>query len=256
MSLEQCVEQRGATMSALIEQLGAGAFATVGAPEGEPGRRHEVEHLATEALEILLENDEARLATPLDELSRRLPATSEEIAAAVGLLIARGIVRARDASLQLTEDGRTDATRRVRRHRLTARLLHDIIGIPWWKVHALTSRWEELVDGEVEERIVDLLGDPGTCPHGNPIPGSANQPFFPDAMLLDDAPIGPCRVVRVTQALVNDDEALQLLELSGFLPGQEAEITSRRDGWVQVAGTVRDAALPPHMARHVIVAPR
>jgi DtxR family Mn-dependent transcriptional regulator len=243
-------------MSALIEQLVTGAVAPVDGPADDSGSRHDVEHLATEALEILLENDEARLATPLDELERRLPATAGEIAAAVGWLIAGGIARARDASLQLTDEGRIEATRRVRRHRLTARLLHDIIGIPWWKVHALTSRWERLVDTEVEARIVELLGDPGTCPHGNPIPGSANQPHFPDAMLLDDAPIGPCRVVRVTQTIVDDDEALQLLELSGFLPGREAEIKSRRDGWVEVAGTVRDAALPPHMARHVIVAPR
>jgi DtxR family Mn-dependent transcriptional regulator len=185
-----------------------------------------------------------------------LMSTTAREKGARGALIAGGIARARDASIQLTDEGRIEATRRVRRHRLTARLLHDIIGIPWWKVHALTSRWERLVDTEVEARIVELLGDPGTCPHGNPIPGSANQPHFPDAMLLDDAPIGPCRVVRVTQTIVDDDEALQLLELSGFLPGREAEIKSRRDGWVEVAGTVRDAALPPHMARHVIVAPR
>jgi DtxR family Mn-dependent transcriptional regulator len=243
-------------MAGLIEQLTAGAVASSHADGGDGARQHDVGHLATEALEILLENDQARLATPLDELECRLPATAEEIAVAVGQLIAGGIVRARDASLQLTDDGRIEATRRVRRHRLTARLLHDIIGIPWWKVHALTSRWERLVDAEVEARIVDLLGDPGTCPHGNPIPGSANQPHFPDAMLLDDAPIGPCRVVRVTQTIVDDDEALQLLELSGFIPGREAEIKSRRDGWVEVAGTIRDAALPPHMARHVIVAPR
>jgi DtxR family Mn-dependent transcriptional regulator len=123
-------------------------------------------------------------------------------------------------------------------------------------VHALTSRWERLVDTEVEDRIIDLLGDPGTCPHGNPIPGSANQPHYPDAMLLDDAPVGPCRVVRVTQTIVDDDEALQLLEMCGFIPGREGEIKSRRDGWVEVAGTVHDAALPPRMARHVIVAPR
>jgi DtxR family Mn-dependent transcriptional regulator len=249
-------------MSALIEQLIAGAVASADRPAdgaGEPagqGWQHDVEHVATEALEVLLENDEARLATPLDELARRLPATAEDIAGAVGQLIALGIVRAREQSLQLTEDGRAEATRRVRRHRLTARLLHDIIGIAWWKVHALTSRWERLVDAEVEDRIVDLLGDPGTCPHGNPIPGSANQPHFPDAMLLDDAPIGPCRVVRVTQTIVDDDEALQLLEMCGFVPGREAEIKSRRDGWVEVAGTVHDAALPPHMSRHVIVAPR
>lgn len=220
-----------------------------------PAQR-DLEHLATEVLEVLIENDEARLATSRDELERRLPDTAEDIAAAVGALVAAGVASTRDHLVQLTDDGRDRAFARVRRHRLTARLLSDVIGIPWWKVHAMTSDWERLVDDEVEARIVDLLGDPGTCPHGNPIPGSANQPNFPDAMLLDDAPIGPCRIVRVTQTLVDDDEALQLLELSGFLPGTEGEIKARKDGWVEVAGTVRDAALPPHMARHVVVAPR
>jgi len=240
--------------AAVAGVLGLGAARTDAAVGS--GHRHDREHLATEALEILLENDEARLATPSDELERRLPADAEHVRAAVALLVGRGIARLRDTSVQLTEEGRTEAVQRVRRHRLTARLLHDVIGIAWWKVHGLTSRWEALVDDEVEARIVDLLDDPGTCPHGNPIPGSANQPHFPDAMLLDDAPIGPCRVVRVTQTIVDDDEALQLLELCGFLPGREGEIKARRDGWVEVAGTVRDAALPPHMARHVIVAPR
>lgn len=218
--------------------------------------QRDVDHLATEVLEVLIENDEARLATSRDELERRLPDSTEDITGAVGALVAEGIASTRDHLVQLTDQGREQAVRRVRRHRLTARLLSDVIGIPWWKVHAMTSQWEQLVDEEVEGRIVDLLGDPGTCPHGNPIPGSANQPHFPDAMLLDDAPVGPCRVVRVTQTLVDDDEALQLLELSGFLPGTEGEIKSRRDGWVEVAGTVRDAALPPHMARHVVIAPR
>ena len=218
--------------------------------------QRDLEHLTTEVLEVLIENDEARLATSRDELERRLPDTADDIAAAVGALVAAGVASTRDHLVQLTDAGRDRAFARVRRHRLTARLLSDVIGIPWWKVHAMTADWERLVDDEVEARIVDLLRDPGTCPHGNPIPGSANQPHFPDAMLLDDAPIGPCRIVRVTQTLVDDDEALQLLELSGFLPGTEGEIKARKDGWVEVAGTVRDAALPPHMARHVVVAPR
>lgn len=225
-------------------------MATLAPPE------RDLEHLATEVLEVLIENDEARLATSRDDLEQRLPDPAEDITAAVGTLVAAGIATIRDRLVQLTDDGRERAIRRVRRHRLTARLLSDVIGIPWWKVHGMTADWEALVDDEVEQRIVDLLGDPGTCPHGNPIPGSANQPYYPDAMLLDDAPVGPCRIVRVTQTLVDDDEALQLLELSGFLPGTEGEIKSRRDGWVEVAGTVRDAALSPQMARHVVVAPR
>jgi DtxR family Mn-dependent transcriptional regulator len=220
------------------------------------GPDHALEHLATEVLEILLENDGARLATPRDELHHRIPEPDDAIDAAVAQLVARGVASASEGSVVLTAPGRDLAVRRVRRHRLTARMLSDVIGIEWWKVHAATSRWEPLVDDEVEARIVDLLGDPGTCPHGNPIPGSANQPDHPDAMLLDDAPIGPVRVLRITQTLVGDDEAMQLVQSCGLRPGSEVELKQRRDGWVEVAGTVRDAAIPPHMARHVVVAPR
>jgi DtxR family Mn-dependent transcriptional regulator len=232
-----------------------------GGADGDPlddvrGADHGLEHLATEVLEILLENDEVHLATPRDELHHRLPEAAADVDAAVALLVARGVAVAHDTSVQLTEPGRDLAVRRVRRHRLTARMLSDVIGIEWWKVHAATSRWEALVDDEVEDRIVRLLGDPGTCPHGNPIPGSANQPDHPDAMLLDDAPLGPVRVLRITQTLVGDDEAMQLVQACGLRPGGEVELKSRRDGWVEVAGTVRDAAIPPHMARHVVVAPR
>ncbi len=220
-----------------------------------PSQR-DLDHLATEMLEVLVENDEAGLATSFDELEHRLPATTDDITDAMRTLIAAGIVRAREVAVQLTDEGREQAWRRVRRHRLTARLLSDVIGIPWWKVHSMTSAWEQLVDDEVEERIVDLLGDPSTCPHGNLIPGSATRPEFPEVMLLDDVPLGPCRVVKVTQTLVDDDEALQLLEAAGFIPGREGEVKSRENGWVEVAGTVRDAAIPPHIARHVLVAPR
>jgi DtxR family transcriptional regulator, Mn-dependent transcriptional regulator len=229
----------------------ASSVATLPAPSADT-----LEHAATEVLEILLENDEARLATSPTELEHRLPLGARVIAGAVELLVTRGIASSRDGLVTLTEQGRVEATRRVRRHRLTARLLSDVIGLEWWKVHGRTTSWEALVDDEMEARIVELLGDPGTCPHGNPIPGSANQPHYADAMLLDDAPVGPVRVVRITQTLVADDEALQLVQLCGFIPGSEVEIKSRRDGWVEVAGTVHDAAFPPHMARHIVVAPR
>ena len=241
-------------MSATLQDLLPGA---AGSPLGDVrGDDPAVEHLATEVLEILLENDAARLATPVDELHHRLPEPAADVDAADAALVGRGVATLREGSVRLTDAGRDMAVRRVRRHRLTARLLSDVIGIEWWKVHAATSRWEPLVDDEVEARIVDLLDDPGTCPHGNPIPGSANQPVHPDAMLLADAPLGPVRVLRITQTLVGDDEAMQLVQACGLRPGSEVELQRRRDGWVEVAGTVRDAAIPPHMARHVVVAPR
>ena len=59
----------------------------------------------------------------------------------------------------------------VRKHRLAERLLTDIIGLPWEKAHLEAGRWEHVISDEVEARLVELLGHPTTCPHGNPIPG-------------------------------------------------------------------------------------
>ncbi len=71
--------------------------------------------------------------------------------------------------------GREIATSIVRRHRLAERLLVDVIGLEWEKVHKEADRWEHAISADVEEKLVLLLGDPATCPHGNPIPGSYAQ---------------------------------------------------------------------------------
>ncbi|MEY3020658.1 MAG: hypothetical protein RLZZ272_1642 [Actinomycetota bacterium] len=215
-----------------------------------------VESLATEVLEVLVDDDGAGRATVPAVVADRLAVGTDEVAAAVAALEDDGLAVRDGAVVRLTGDGRTSGMARIRRHRLTARLLADVIGIDWWKVHHETARWEGLVSDDVEARIVELLDDPGTCPHGNPIPGSANARTHPDAVVLAEAPVGPVHVARVTETIVADDEALQLLQACGFLPGRDAEVKSRRDGWVEVAGSVRDAAIPPHLAQHVLVVAR
>ena len=66
------------------------------------------------------------------------------------------------------------ATAVIRRHRLAERLLVDVIGISWSVADLEAGRWEHVISDIVEQRLVALLGDPATCPHGNPIPGSHN----------------------------------------------------------------------------------
>lgn len=215
-----------------------------------------VASLATEVLEVLVDDEAAGRETLPAVVVDRLAVVAAEVDAAVEALVVDGLAMRDGGAVRLTDQGRTTGIARIRRHRLTARLLSDVIGIDWWKVHHETARWEGLVSDDVEARIVELLGDPGTCPHGNPIPGSANARSHPDAVSLSEAPVGPVHVARVTETIVADDEALQLLEACGFLPGRDAEVKSRRDGWVEVAGTVRDAAIPPHLAKHVLVVAR
>jgi DtxR family transcriptional regulator, Mn-dependent transcriptional regulator len=211
--------------------------------------------VVTEVLEVILE---CGVAAPVAgvELVARIPVGAAAIEAAVTQLVDAGDATAAPDGVVLTAAGRDRAVAAVRRHRLVERMLSDLIGLEWWKVHHEAARFEGVVSADVEAALVEQLGDPGTCPHGNPIPGSANQPSHPDAVRLADAPIGPVHVVRITETLEGDDEALQLLQNCGFLPGRDAEVKDRRDGWVEVAGTVHDAAFPHHIAVHTFVAPR
>lgn len=207
----------------------------------------------TEALEVLLDRADRAEPCSADDLVAALPVDALEAVVVVDDLEARGALAIDGEGLSLTAAGHELAVTAVRRHRLTERLLADVIGLDWWKVHHEAERWEGIISDDVEDRLVDLLDDPGTCPHGNPIPGSRHRPDQSDAIRLEDAPVGPVSVVRITESLEADDEALQLLEGCGFLPGRHGELKARRDGWIEVAGSVRDAALPPHIAGHTYV---
>jgi DtxR family transcriptional regulator, Mn-dependent transcriptional regulator len=231
----------------------------IGAAEQPMADDHGAGPVVTEVLEVLLERDLADGDLPpvtLGELLERIPVSAIDVEAAVAQLLDRRDARPVAAGIELTEGGRDHARTAVRRHRLVERMLADLIGLEWWKVHHEAARYDGVISADVEARLIEQLGDPGTCPHGNPIPGSRNQPRHPDAVLLADAPVGPVHVVRITETLEGDDEALQLLQNCGFLPGRDAEVKDRRDGWVEVAGTVHDAAFPHHIAAHTYVAPR
>jgi DtxR family Mn-dependent transcriptional regulator len=77
--------------------------------------------------------------------------------------VARGEVK-------LTRKGLEIAVSVLRRHRLAERLLTDVLGMPWDEVHSEACMLEHAISQRVEDRLVKLLGDPQTCPHGQPIP--------------------------------------------------------------------------------------
>lgn len=72
--------------------------------------------------------------------------------------------------VKLTRSGLKIAVRVLRRHRLAERLLTDVLGMPWDEVHTEACMLEHAISDRVEERILKLLKEPTTCPHGQPIP--------------------------------------------------------------------------------------
>src|SRR6266508_3521536 len=99
----------------------------------------------------------------------------------------------------------------VRRHRLAEHFLIRVIGLPWHKAHEEAGRWERAISDEVEARMVEILGDPGACPHGNPIPGSANAVDLDRLVPLNRVePGGRAVLRRLTEDLELDLGVMQI----------------------------------------------
>jgi DtxR family Mn-dependent transcriptional regulator len=141
----------------------------------------------------------------------------------------------------------------VRRHRLAERLLTDVIGLEWEKVHREADRWEHAISADVEERLVELLGDPATCPHGNPIPGSAHRVDDSDYVTLDQATPGKVSVTRIAERLEINDDALALLADTRLIPGVAAEVLEHTPEGVRVRTALKEQTIPPVVARDVFV---
>jgi len=138
-----------------------------------------------------------------------------------------------DRHLELTTEGRMRATRVMRKHRLAERLLIDVIGLDWEKVHDEACRWEHVISEDVERRLVDLLNAPTMSPYGNPIPGleelgvsGATEPFRDGNEQLQDvvsSSPSPINVVieRMSEEIQKDIEMMSTLRKAGIQPGAE-----------------------------------
>src|SRR4051812_32211983 len=131
----------------------------------------------------------ARLAEALDVA----PPT---VTAALQRMVRDGLVTvSTHKEVSLTQEGFTRAETMVRRHRLAECLLVDILGLDWVDAHEEAHRFEHAISPRVEARILAVLGQPQTCPHGSPIPGSgASLPS--DIFRLDTAEVGQSVVVQ------------------------------------------------------------
>jgi DtxR family Mn-dependent transcriptional regulator len=133
------------------------------------------------------------------------------------------VVMGEDKEVSLTGAGSEAAEVLIRRHRLSERLLTDILGVPWSQVHEEACKFEHVISPQVEANLQRVLHYPTTCPHGNPIPGSGAG--HSDLVRLSEAPVGSRAVLRRVEA--EDEELLAYVESLGLLPGARVDVTAR-----------------------------
>ncbi len=164
--------------------------------------------------------EQGRAATPADVTGfARIPASTAE--AALRELRARGLLDPCADGLTLSDEGRRQAAAVIRRHRLSERLLTDVLGLSWDRVHDEAMRLEHSLTPEAEARLTSLLNDPDTCPHGGPIPGSDGR-NAPPAQSLGTVPAGAR--VRIEQIAEEEAALLRYLASLGLLPKTELTV--------------------------------
>jgi len=187
----------------------------------------------------------ARLA----EFLRISPAAVSEM---VHRLERDGLLRLDDRrEVRLTERGLAAASSIVRRHRLAERMLVDLLGYEWWKTHEEAERIEHAMSPEMEERLVRVLGDPQTCPHGNPMPGTTPRPTRPlERLAVSERAL----VERIPDQFEHEPGFLEYLDTQGVRPGVTLEMIEQRPGLLRVSvnGTAR--SLRPDCGQKVWVA--
>lgn len=168
------------------------------------------------------------------------PATTTGIAEALALTapsVSGMVKRLADAGLlehlpykgvTLTEAGRQEALRMLRRHRLIEAYLVSFLGYGWDTVHDEAERLEHAVSDDLVNRMAEALGHPTVDPHGDPIPTAALKVRTLDYSALADlrdADIGVrCRVARIAD---QSPEFLRLVEKVGLRPGKKVRVTAR-----------------------------
>jgi DtxR family Mn-dependent transcriptional regulator len=214
-------------------------------------------HPSSDYLEALYEVIEEDLPPVQAELARWMDVSRASVSEHVKRLVADGLLETEGRELRFTSAGEAVAITLVRRHRLAEHLLIDVIGLPWHKAHEQAERWERVIDDDVEARLVEILGDPGACPHGNPIPGSANEVDVSTLVALNDVDPGSKVVLhRLTEDLELELDVMRFLEESRLMPGATILVRSAApDGTLtlDVEGTA--SALGSHLADNLWVEP-
>src|SRR5207247_3474859 len=126
------------------------------------------------------------------------------------------------AGAKLSKQGKDEALRVIRRHRLVELFLTQVLKLDWSEVDAEAEALEHAISPRLEAAIADHLGEPLEDPHGHPIPSSTGVLKHRVLERLNVFRCGDCVVIREAQ----DDNPARLRHWRdlGLIPGATIRI--------------------------------
>ncbi|VVB55479.1 Transcriptional regulator MntR [uncultured archaeon] len=177
-----------------------------------------------EYLEYIYKLQEMHESATTSKLAQRLELAPSSVSEMLKQLEQRGLVEYAEKGVVLTKEGELKARKVIRKHRLSERLLTDILGFEWDKVHEEACRLEHDISSEMEEKIEEKLGNPRTCPHGYPIPDKEGLIVRDNTVKLSELKANEKGVI--ISVFEENSEMLQYLGSLGLYPEIEVKVKS------------------------------
>ena len=126
---------------------------------------------------------------------------------------------------ELTDLGREEALKEIRRHRVLEVFLVNIMNFTWDEAHEHADDLGKGLNDTIVERMASMTGSPSRCPHGEPIPDKDGQlPEVNDTCIMK---LGVGYRGVVSRVRTHDPERLKYFSTLGLVPGATFEIVGR-----------------------------
>lgn len=165
-----------------------------------------------------LQRDDAPVAT--NALAARLQVAPASATAMIKKLAEAGLAEHIPyRGCRLTEAGRKQALRMVRRHRIIEQFLQQVLHYGWDEVDEEAEVLEHAVSDKLVERMWQVLGKPAYDPHGSPIPTADGQ--LPEQQSQPLTQVREGERVCVRRICEQQPQQLRRLEALGLAPGAQ-----------------------------------
>jgi DtxR family transcriptional regulator, Mn-dependent transcriptional regulator len=160
-------------------------------------------------------------------LARWLKVSAPAVTMAIRRLKRDGLIHvSTDGEITLKKQGREIADRVLQRHHLIERMLTEIFGMEWYKVHEEAEQLEHAVSSDFERRLIEKLGQSEACPHGNQVgvdrpQDRRNRGWKP----LDELETGAN--AKVMSVFERDRSLLEYLDALGIRPSAQLQMVTR-----------------------------
>ncbi|MGE0404897.1 MAG: metal-dependent transcriptional regulator [Candidatus Korobacteraceae bacterium] len=178
-------------------------------------------------LKAILEAESEGIEVISATLAHWLSVSPPAVTMALRRLKRDGLVKVQgDGRVRLTPEGSEIARRTMVRHHLIERMLHEVFGMEWWKVHEEAERLEHAVSSDFEAKLASKIGRGGICPHGNLMtPESPASRARRGLVLLSAAE--PEQDYEIRSVYERDPMLLEFLEKRAIRPGARIHLSSR-----------------------------